>query len=45
VDDILAAIKQRSRKWEAKGEEKEKMIIATAHPAALLILHLYFKKF
>jgi len=45
VDDILAAIKQRLQKWEAKGEEKEKMIIATAYPAALLILHFYFKKF
>ena len=38
-------MRQRSEDWIAKGKQKEKMVLATAHPTALSILYLYFKKY
>jgi hypothetical protein len=45
LEKILARMRQRSEDWIAKGEQKEKMVLATAHPAALGILYLYFKEY
>jgi len=45
LNKILDDIRQRSKEYIAKGKRKEKMVLATAHPAALSILYLYFKQF
>jgi SNF2-related domain len=42
---LLHDMRKRSKEWAKKGEKTEKMIIATAHPAILLILHLYFQHY
>ncbi len=43
LNKILAGMKERSSKWIARGDSKEKMVLTTAHPAVLGILYLYFK--
>jgi hypothetical protein len=45
LNRILADIRQRSAVWIVKGERKEKMVLTKAHPAALGILYLYFKRY
>jgi SNF2 family DNA or RNA helicase len=45
LEKILASMSKKSKDWIAKGERKEKMVLATAHPAVLGILYLYFKKY
>ena len=42
---ILASLSKKSKDQIAKGKRKEKIVLATAYPAVLGILYLYFKKY
>ena len=45
LEKILASMSKKSKDQIAKGEQKEKMVLAIAHPTVLGILYLYFKKY